>query len=173
MPAETGVVGLVGWLGEGRGRDAELNRASRDFISKAEGLGLGDTGLDLGLSLDEEDCPPVPRELRGLPSGPSRALEALPSLSLARLDLDEPAVTVCALVGFQFSFSLVSSTRSASGCGFRAWATARGPAHWGIMGSATLARTKLERTVTGRTFSRIFSCRALSPRPKTMCWTLL
>ena len=94
MPAETGVVGLVGRLGEGRGNDAELRRASRDLVSKAEGLGEGDSGLDFGLPLVEDDCPAVIREPRALPSSPSRALEDLPSLSLARFDLDEPAVTV-------------------------------------------------------------------------------
>ena len=93
-------------------------------------------------------------------------------LSLARLDREFPAVTVRALAGLEFSFGSCASLL-ATGCGLRAWATARGPAHCGNIGSATLASTKLERTVTGSTFSVIFSCRAASASPKTICWTLL
>ena len=93
--------------------------------------------------------------------------------SLARLDLEVAAETVWALAGFGGSLASVVATSAVAGRGFRAWATARGPAHWGIMGRATLARTKLDRTVTGRTLSVILPWRAESARPKTMCWTLL
>jgi hypothetical protein len=88
-------------------------------------------------------------------------------LSRARLEREFPAVTVRALEGLVFS--LGSCVSLVTGCGLRAWATARGPAHCGNIGSATLASTKLERTVTGRTFSVIFSCRAVSASPKTIC----
>ena len=57
--------------------------------------------------------------------------------------------------------------------GFRACAIANGPAHFGRKGTAILASTKLARTVTGSTFSLIFSCLTGSANPKTMCCTLL
>lgn len=37
-PADTGVEGRVVGCGDGRGSEAELRRASTDFISRAEGL---------------------------------------------------------------------------------------------------------------------------------------
>jgi hypothetical protein len=79
--------------------------------------------------------------------------------------------TVCALVG---GFGAgVSEMMSSTGRGFLAWATASGPAQAGRIGHATLARTKLPSTVTGRIFSLIFCCLAASARPNTTCWTLL
>src|SRR5437762_14361194 len=92
--------------------------------------------------------------------------------SLARLDRALPAVTVRARVTW-VTLSLDSDIRSLDDCGFRACATASGPAQCGTTGTATLPRTKLARTVTGSTFSVILSCRAASGRPKTICWTLL
>src|SRR4051812_43139842 len=53
--------------------------------------------------------------------------------------------------------------------GLRAWAIAKGPAHFGRNGTATLAKTKLASTVTGRTFSFIFSSLTGSANPKTIC----
>ena len=50
IPAETGVLGRVDGRGEGNGRDAELSRASRDCISKADGrlISAGTFGFDAG-----------------------------------------------------------------------------------------------------------------------------
>lgn len=62
---------------------------------------------------------------------------------------------------------------SSTGLGLRACAMARGPACLGRKGAATLASTILDNTVTGRTFSLIFSFRAGSGAPKTIRWTLL
>lgn len=98
----------------------------------------------------------------------SGALNVRPP-SLIRLDLELLDETVFALVILGTSFSFASVAVSTIGCGFRAWATARGPAHRGNMGRATLARTKLASTVTGSTFSLILSCRAVSAKPNTMC----
>lgn len=174
MPAETGVAGLVAatW-GDGNGSDAVLRRASSGCISRADGLFDSEGAFVLGLDDDDGREPFLPLGLRGpaerLPSGPTKLL---PSLARFNLALDGMLRVLCGFAG-SFSFSLVSTRSSASGFGLRAWATARGPAHCGIIGRATLARTKLERTVTGRTFSLIFSWRPVSARPKTMCWTLL
>lgn len=169
FPAEIGVVGLVGGRGEGRGKDDVLSLASNDFISRADGLpvptgvldlpggimtGGGRVAVRVGFGEDSLD-----------PLG-SGALKVRPA-SLARRDRVFAAVTVRALAGL--TFSLLSVVGSVIGCGLRACATAKGPAQRGIMGSATLARTKLESTVTGRTFSLIFSWRAVSASPNTMC----
>jgi len=155
MPAETGVDGLVVGRGDGSGRDAELNRASSDFSSRADGLFDSVGVLDRATGDVEWRA-----ELRGAARCVSDACPLASGAldfrtSLARLDLDVAAVIVWARVGF--GASLVSVTVSGPmGRGFRACATASGPAHCGIIGSATLARTKLDRTVTGRTFSVIF-----------------
>jgi hypothetical protein len=47
-PAETGVDGRDGPLGDGRGRDAVLSLASRDFMSNADGL--FESGLKAGFN---------------------------------------------------------------------------------------------------------------------------
>lgn len=145
--------------GDGKGSEELLTLASNDFISNADGR-LGSVGgFGLGAVMDSDGCE-APRgsfNVCSIGLFGSGALEIL-LLSLARLDLELAAVTVCALVGLAASlFSLASAVRSATGWGFRAWATARGPAHRGIMGSATLASTKLDSTATGRTFSLILS----------------
>ena len=95
------------------------------------------------------------------------ALVILPA-SFVRFDFVVVGVTVCARATFEGPL-VVSTIGSPIGCGFLACATARGPAHCGRMGTAMLANTKLAKTVTGRTFSVIFSCLAESPSPKTMC----
>jgi hypothetical protein len=93
--------------------------------------------------------------------------------SFVRFERGLPPETVCALDGrFLFAASAVSEMISAIGRGLRAWATASGPAQWANAGQPTLARTKLPRTVTGRTLSVIFSCLAASDTPKQMCCTL-
>lgn len=104
-----------------------------------------------------------------------RGSGALPTRLFSRplLDLEVPAVTVWALAGFALWVIVVSGTGSAASWGFRAWATASGPAQLGSMGTATLASTKLARMVTGNVFSFIFSWRPGSVIPKTTCWTLL
>lgn len=174
----TGVAGRLGtFVVEGKGSEAELSLASNDFISRADARSeerfVSACPLDLGL----EPCWELGRELRLRPSvGSATSWDALLGVSLTRLDRELEAVTVCALVGLGCSLSFVSSSSSpvvSTGFGLRACATARGPAHCGIIGKATLARTKLDRTVTGNTFSLILSCRAESAKPKTMCWTLL
>lgn len=96
--------------------------------------------------------------------------------SFVRRDFEPGAATVFALVGVfavGLGVSLPSELSSVIGWGFRACATARGPAHLGNIGRATLARTKLDRTVTGKTFSLILWCRTVSATPNTMCCTLL
>lgn len=96
--------------------------------------------------------------------------------SLVRLDRVLAELTVCARVGAMFLTGVGAGATSvvfSTGRGFLACATARGPAHWGRKGHAMLASTKLPSTVTGKTFSVIFSFLALSEIPKTMCWTLL
>lgn len=175
-PAETGVAGRDGPLGDGRGRDAVLSLASRDFISRADGL------FESGFNGERETgaCE-FTRRGEGRPSSAKLLSDALgDNGSLARRGFEMGLVTVFALVGFVeaafavgFGVSLPSELSSVMGCGFRACATARGPAHLGIIGRATLARTKLESTVTGRTFSLILWCRAVSASPNTMCCTLL
>lgn len=173
-PAETGVPGRDGPLGDGRGRDAVLSLASRDFNSRADGL------FESGFNGERETG--AWELTRRVDGRLSRLLsDALgDNGSLARRDFEIGLVTVFALVGFVeeafavgFGVSLPSELSSVMGCGFRACATARGPAHLGIIGRATLARTKLESTVTGRTFSLILWCRAVSASPNTMCCTLL
>ena len=103
------------------------------------------------------------------------ALDVLgPSL---RLDRVVPGVTVWLLVTLGAPWfgavDAVSAGVSVMGRVLLACATASGPAHAGNSGTPTLASTKLARTVTGRTFSVIFSWRPELERPKTMCWTLL
>lgn len=183
-PADTGVVGLVTSRGResGRGNEAELRRASRTKSSSRLGISAPSCSRDAdweALDLDggreafAGDLPLV-ADLRGLPACvlPSWALTTRPSF--ARFGRVLPAEMVCARVGtFLFTETAGSDSASTTGRGFRACATARGPAHCGRSGHAILARTKLPRTVTGRTFSVILSCRALSGRPKTTCCTLL
>lgn len=101
-----------------------------------------------------------------------RAPPRVPSPRRFDFGFELVAATVCDLAGFVLS-GAGSTMGSPVGWGLRAWATARGPAHEGNMGTAMLASTKLDSTVTGRVFSRIFSWRTVSARPKTMCWTLL
>jgi hypothetical protein len=182
-PADTGVVGLETRRGleSGRGSEAELRRASRakfssrvgiSASSRSRGADSGAFDLDGGRPDFANDLP-LPGDLCGLPCVlPSWALAMRPSF--ARFDRVLPAVTVCARVGtVLFAATAGSDIVSITGRGFRAWATARGPAHCGNKGHAILARTKLPRTVTGRTFSVIFSCLAVSDSPNTTCCTLL
>ena len=75
--------------------------------------------------------------------------------------------------GFVWLGWFVSDMTLVDGCDFLACATARGPAHCGKIGRPTLANTKLASTVTGKIFSLIFSCRAVSASPNTICCTLL
>jgi hypothetical protein len=67
----------------------------------------------------------------------------------------------------------LSEIMSSAGRGLRACATAKGPACRGSQGAAILAIIKLDRTVTGRMFSLIFSRRCGSAEPNTMRCTLL
>lgn len=179
-PADTGVAGRDGPLGDGRGRDAELSLASKDFISRADGL--FDSEIKSGFNGERESgaWEPTRRAERRL-SLAKLLSDALGDFgSLVRRDFEVGLATVFDLVGFVeeafavgFGVSLPSEESSVMGWGFRACATARGPAHLGIIGKATLARTKLESTATGKTFSLILWCRALSASPNTMCCTLL
>jgi hypothetical protein len=57
--------------------------------------------------------------------------------------------------------------------GFRACATANGPANFGRIGAATLPMIKLARRVTGSTFSFNRSRLRASSPPNTICCTLL
>lgn len=97
-------------------------------------------------------------------------------LSLRRLDFVLLEFTVSdreGLVLLAVTVVVASTSEASAGRGFLAWATASGPAQAGRRGHATLARTKLARSVTGRTFSFIFSWRPEPEMPNTMCWTLL
>lgn len=175
-PAETGVEGRV-TLFDGRvsgsGRDDELNRDSRESISKCAWC-RGSTDV-FGRSLLEFPVEGFVTIEGGtffeLPGGGASVWLPLRALSSRRFDFDFTGM-VCDLAGFTFS-DAVSDMRSPVCCGFRACATARGPAHEGSVGTAMLASTKLDSTVTGKVFSRIFPWRTVSDRPKTMCWTLL
>lgn len=161
----------------GSGRLDELNRASIESISKCAGC-RGSTGV-LEVSL-----PPLAALGFAITEGGSAFFEGLggdaseiappraPSTRRFDFGFEVVAEAVCDLASFVLS-GAGSTMVSPDGWGLRAWATARGPAHEGRMGTAMLARTKLDRTVTGRVFSRIFSWRTVSARPKTMCWTLL
>lgn len=167
MPAEIGVLGLVEFLGDGSGSEVELSLASRDCISIVGVLLSSGRAWTFGKGDGGEPRESVLASRRRGSVGPfDGALDFLFSLVLREREL--PAVTVCARVGIGGG-SFASGVISLSGWGFLAWATARGPAHRGIIGSATLARTKLASTATGRTFSLIFSCRPESAMPKTMC----
>lgn len=180
MPAETGVAGRVtsfGDLGSGKGSEAELSLASKATFSRCDGR-LGGSAGDRGV--DPEDAGLEPWVVRGpllevsTPFCGPGALATL-LLSLPRLDFVLLEFTVCARDGFALLTAVVAVSRSgaSAGRGFLAWATARGPAQAGNIGHATLAKTKLARSVTGRTFSFIFSWRPESEIPKTICWTLL
>ena len=67
----------------------------------------------------------------------------------------------------------VSGSSSSTGLGRRACAIAKGPARPGSMGTAILASTRLDSTVTGNTLSCMRSLGAGSEPPKTMLCTLL
>ena len=161
----------------GSGRLDELNRASIESISKCAWC-RGSTGI-LEVSLPPLAVPGfVMTEgggafFEGLGEDASgRAPPRAPSDRRFDFGFEVVAAAVCDLAGFELS-GAGSTMGSPDGWGLRACATARGPAHEGRMGTAMLASTKLDRTVTGRVFSRIFSWRTVSARPKTMCWTLL
>lgn len=114
-PAETGVVGLVVGRGDGRGREDVLSLASRDFISRAEGLVVPPTGvLDLtGMAkADGSGATRVGFGEESLERFGSGALKVRPA-SRVRRDRDFVAVTVCALVGL--GISLASRARSTIG----------------------------------------------------------
>ncbi len=179
-PAEMGVAGRVtirGDLRSGRGSEEELSRASSAIESRCEGGLLTDsTGVR---AVEPEDAGRDGDCLDGLSEASVGVLGSgalvKRAASLPRLDdLVVAELTVRALAGFGvWSAATTSPDWDGDWDGFRACATARGPAQWGRTGRPTLARTKLARTVTGRMFSVIFSCLAESGRPKTTCWTLL
>jgi hypothetical protein len=127
-PAETGVDGRVETLGDGRGKEAELSRASRDLNSSAEGL-VGGASDPRGFVTVVTGT--AERGVLGrVPSGlfASGALDILPSLVL--LDRELVDDTVFALVGgFATSATSIAGSVKARGWGFRACATANGPAH--------------------------------------------
>jgi hypothetical protein len=103
---------------------------------------------------------------------PFAGLLAIRDESLALLVRVEPGVVVwlrVILCAAWICVWLVSDMTSAVDEGFRACAIASGPAHLGRSGTAILANTKLASTVTGSTFSLIFSGLAGSPNPKTIC----
>lgn len=118
-PADFGVpgreVGLLG-LASGKGKDAELRRASMAMFSRCDGLLEGPKG-DVGVE-PEDDAglePIVGRDdLRGVSGRLWCASGVLDTrlLSLGRLDLVVPAVTVWARVGFTFCAIAVSATGS-------------------------------------------------------------
>ena len=110
------------------------------------------------------------REDEALTDRPSSGSECCCAI-LFSLDLDEPPVTVLLLP--TLAVCTLSEMMSSTGLGFRACATASGQAWSGRKGAAMLARTRLERTVTGRTFSLIFSRRWGSAEPNTIRWTRL
>lgn len=95
-PAETGVAGRDGPLGDGRGRDAVLSLASRDFISRADGL------FESGFNGEREtDAWEPTRRVEGRLSKAKLLSDALGDLgSLIRRDFEVGLVTVFALVGF-------------------------------------------------------------------------
>lgn len=172
LPAEAGVEGLVNVLGDltsGRGSDAELKFES--WIMRCAGR-RGSVGVlirfdpaESGLVSDVALGDRCPVDL--LPFGSSPELALIGSRGLR----GRPEDTVWLLE--ILCVWLASEMTSSFDCGLRACAIARGPAHCGRIGTATLARTKLASTVTGRTFSLIFSSLAGSATPKTMCCTLL
>jgi len=183
------VTAKFGDLESGRGKDAELRRASGTIFSSGDGLFTSILGA-LELGPGREGLDPTDRGVFGVLAGGfagdltwgppvacafgSGALVTRPSFALLDLVLAGP--TVCARVGAMFFTGVGAGAASdivSIGRGFLACATAKGPAQWGRIGQAMLASTKLPSTVTGRIFSVIFSFLALSDCPKTMCWTLL
>jgi hypothetical protein len=148
-----------------------LSLASKDFNSRADGL-FDSFAVKFGFN---GECVLFRREARV--SIAKRSSDVFGFLeSLVRRDFEPGVATVFALVGVfavGLGVSPPSELSSVIGWGFRACATARGPAHLGNIGRATLARTKLDRTVTGKTFSLILWCRTVSATPNTMCCTLL
>ena len=172
---------MFGVLGSGNGREAELSRASRAIPSRGDGR-LGSVLDRAAIEPDDggrdEDEPGFGVLLGELPTCfASGALVTRPASFTRRGLVPLLPDTVWALTGCfgvdDCFVGVVSGTVSLSGCGFLACATARGPAQLGKMGHATLARTRLASTLTGRTFSVIFSCLAVSDTPNTICWTLL
>lgn len=87
--------------------------------------------------------------------------------------LERPGVPDTVWLRESFCGWTLSEIVSSTGRGLRAWAMAKGPAWRGRNGAAMAPSTKLDKTVTGRTFSLIFSRRTASEAPKTMRWTLL
>ena len=81
-------------------------------------------------------------------------------------------VTVALLPSF-CAGGKASDITSSIGRGRLACAIAKGPACCGSIGKAIPANTRLESTVTGKTFSCIFSRFSGSPPPKTILCTLL
>lgn len=154
------------------GNDDELSRASeamgnregRCCIDGARGEAGGRTACFLR-SLGSRG-----RDDEALTERPSSGSECCWA-TLFSLDLDDPPVTVLLLP--TLAVCTLSEMISSTGLGFRACAMASGPAWIGRKGAAMLARTRLESTVTGSTFSLIFSRRWGSAEPKTMRWTRL
>lgn len=93
-----------------------------------------------------------------------------PVPGLLRLAVLAPTVALLLNVGVAGDTSLAPSS---IGRGLLACAIASGPACCGRRGSPTPASTRLERTVTGSTFSFIRALRRGSPPPNTILCTLL
>lgn len=173
-PAEAGVAGLgMGDLISGSGKDDVLSRASRAFMSRRLVWRFAGPAELITVEPDEDgreggrfDFGVGSVDLLG-----SGALVTRPP-SFSRRDLVVAGETVCARA-ILLMVGVFSDITSSIGCGFLACATARGPAQRGNPGTATLASTKLASTLTGKVFSFIFSFLAESPKPNTICWTLL
>lgn len=84
-----------------------------------------------------------------------------------------PLLLVVLLRAILCVFCVVSIVMSSPELDFRACARAKRPAQRERAGTATPARTKLAKAITGCTFSAIFSGRDGSPKLKTTCCTLL
>lgn len=93
-----------------------------------------------------------------------------PVPGLVRLVVPPPTVALLLSVGVAGRTSFAPSS---TGRGLLAWAIASGPACCGSKGSPTPASTRLDRTVTGSTFSCILALRIGSPPPNTILCTLL
>jgi hypothetical protein len=176
MPAVAGVVGLVtlirGDRESGNGKDEELRRGSRDCKSRREGRGLISVCGDLVEVEDSGRSKEAARTALGRTPFVVLDDELAILLSLALRD----RVVLGVVVWLRAIFCCVwlpSDITSPVDCGFLACEIAKGPAHFGKKGTATLASTKLARTDTGSTFSLIFSCLVGSATPNTICCTLL
>jgi hypothetical protein len=175
MPALAGAGGSSMLVRPGcriSGSEEVLARASFCCNAKARDLDVLADRLLPGRSLCVCCVLSVLRGFRGVDLGCRRvSVSECPCWFAFRLVLTDPPATVWLLV--IFCACPASEIVSSVGLGLLPCAIANGPAHLDSAGTATAARMRLESTVTGNTFSLIFSLCNPSLAPNTILCTLL